>query len=120
MSSVGLWSYYNFDIWTYQPSYVSSNTPWFFNGMRVQIFTSDKLKIEPWLVNGWQAYGRFNNAPGIGLQVMWRPTGSFSVLGNQYYGKDTLGIEDRRRFHTDDSIMMKYYDRPQGALSKAA
>ena len=37
MSYVGLFSYYNFDNWTYQPSYVSSNTPWFFNGMRVQI-----------------------------------------------------------------------------------
>ena len=35
MSYIGLWSYYNFDNWTYQPSYVSSNTPWFFNGMRV-------------------------------------------------------------------------------------
>src|SRR5437773_8874318 len=38
MSYVGLWSYYNFDNWTYQPSYVSSNTPWFFNGARAQIF----------------------------------------------------------------------------------
>ncbi len=37
MSYIGLWSYYNFDNWTYQPSYVSSNTPWFFNGVRVQI-----------------------------------------------------------------------------------
>ena len=32
MSYVGLCSYYQFDNWTYQPSYVSSNTPWFFNG----------------------------------------------------------------------------------------
>ena len=38
MSYVGLLSYYNFDNWAYQPSYVSSNTPWFFNGMRIQIF----------------------------------------------------------------------------------
>lgn len=36
VSYIGLFSYYNFDNWTYQPSYVSSNTPWFFNGMRVQ------------------------------------------------------------------------------------
>ena len=60
MSYVGLFSYYNYDNWAYQPSYVSSNTPWFFNGMRMQIFVSDKLKIEPWLVNGWQSYGMFN------------------------------------------------------------
>jgi hypothetical protein len=120
MSYVGLWSYYNFDNWTYQPSYVSSNTPWFFNGMRVQIFPSDKLKIEPWLVNGWQSYGRFNSAPGVGLQVIYRPNGRVSVLGNQYFGKDTLGNPDRKRLHTDDSIMYKYRDTPEATLSKAA
>jgi hypothetical protein len=38
MSYVGLDSYYQFDNWVYQPSYVSSNTPWFFNGVRIQIF----------------------------------------------------------------------------------
>ena len=70
MSYVGLWSYYNFDNWTYQPSYVSSNTPWFFNGMRIQIFPSDKLKIEPWIINGWQSYGKFNHAPGLGGQIL--------------------------------------------------
>lgn len=120
MSYVGLFSYYNFDNWTYQPSYVSSNTPWFFNGVRVQIFPSDKLKIEPWLINGWQSYGRFNNAPGVGLQILWRPTGWFSVLGNQYVGADTLGLPDRKRIHTDDSVMIKYYDNPGGVVSKAA
>src|SRR5713226_9877220 len=49
MSYIGLYSYYQFDNWAYQPSYVSSNTPWFFNGIRIQIFPSDKLKIEPWI-----------------------------------------------------------------------
>jgi hypothetical protein len=120
MSYVGLWSYYNFDNWTYQPSYVSSNTPWFFNGARVQIFPSDKLKIEPWIVNGWQSYGRFGHQPGLGLQVLWRPTGSLSILGNQYYGSDDNGLPDRRRVHTDDSIMAKYYDQQGGGLSQAA
>src|SRR5262245_9338852 len=118
MSYIGLWSYYNFDNWTYQPSYVSSNTPWFFNGVRVQIFTSDKLKFEPWLVNGWQSYGRFNSALGGGGQILWRPNGRISVVGNQYYGKDTLGVPGRKRFHTDDSISGKYYDSPSGVLSK--
>ena len=63
MSYVGLFSYYQFDNWTYQPSYVSSNTPWFFNGVRIQIFLSDKLKIEPWFINGWQSYGASTRLP---------------------------------------------------------
>jgi hypothetical protein len=120
MSYIGLWSYYNADNWTYQPSYVSSNTPWFFNGVRAQIFTSDKLKIEPWIVNGWQSYGRYNTPLGVGGQILWRPNGRVSVVGNQYYGKDTYMNSDRRRLHTDDSFMMKYRDRPGEFLSQAA
>ena len=120
MSYIGLWSYYNADNWTYQPSYVSSNTPWYFNGMRVQFFPTDKLKIEPWLVNGWQSYGRFNTAPGGGGQVMWRPNGSFSFVGNQYVGTDTFNDRRRTRLHTDDSFMGKYYDHPNRTLDKAA
>ncbi len=121
MSYIGLFSYYNFDNWAYQPSYVSSNTPWFFNGMRVQIFPNEHLKIEPWLINGWQSYGRFNGRPGVGGQILWRPTGSFSFVGNQYaLGADTLGIPGRVRYHTDDSIQVKYYDHPERLLDKMA
>jgi hypothetical protein len=120
MSYIGLFSYYQFDNWSYQPSYVSSNTPWFFNGVRIQIFPSDKLKIEPWIINGWQSYGKFNHAPGLGGQILWRPNGSISVLANNYWGTDTLGLPDRKRVHTDDSIQVKYYDKPDAMVSKAA
>ncbi len=121
MSYVGLFSYYQFDNWAYQPSYVSSNTPWFFNGVRVQVFPSEHLKIEPWFVNGWQSYGRFNNRPGIGMQILWRPIGWLSVLGNQYMlGEDALNTPGRVRYHTDDSIQIKYYDNPERFLDKAA
>jgi len=120
MSYVGLFSYYQFDNWAYQPSYVSSNTPWFFNGVRIQIFPTEKLKIEPWIVNGWQSYGKFNKAPGLGLQILYRPTAWLSILGNQYYGTDTLGIPGRKRLHTDDSVQIKYYDNPARLFDKAA
>jgi putative OmpL-like beta-barrel porin-2 len=120
MSYVGLFSYYQYDNWSYQPSYVSSNTPWFFNGVRIQIFPSDKLKIEPWFVNGWQSYGKFNDSPGVGVQVLWRPNGALSVLSNNYYGKDAFGVPGRKRVHTDDSVQFKYLDRPGDFLDKAA
>jgi Putative beta-barrel porin-2, OmpL-like. bbp2 len=121
MSYVGLFSYYQFDNWAYQPSYVSSNTPWFFNGVRVQIFPTEHLKIEPWFVNGWQSYGRFNNRPGFGMQILYRPNGWLSVLGNQYLlGEDALNTPGRVRYHTDDSIQIKYYDKPENFLDKMA
>src|ERR1700719_2129105 len=121
MSYIGLFSYYQFDNWTYQPSYVSSNTPWFFTGVRVQIFPTEHLKIEPWFTNGWQSYGRFNSRPGLGVQFLWRPNGWLSVLGNQYaLGADALNTPGRIRYHTDDSIQIKYYDNPEKFLDKAA
>jgi len=121
MSYIGLFSYYNFDNWAYQPSYVSSNTPWFFNGMRVQIFPNEHLKIEPWLINGWQSYGRFNNRPGLGAQILWRPNGKFEILGNEYFvGADTLNNPGRIRYHTDDSIQWMYYQNPNRTLDRMA
>ena len=121
MSYIGLFSYYNFDNWAYQPSYVSSNTPWFFNGVRVQIFPTEKLKIEPWFINGWQSYGRFNGRPGVGGQILYRPNGSISIISNNYgVGADALGIPTRTRLHTDDSIEVKYYDQPEKWMDKSA
>jgi hypothetical protein len=125
VSYIGLFSYYNFDNWAYQPSYVSSNTPWFFNGVRIQWFPTDKLKIEPWIINGWQSYGRLGSKPGLGGQVLWRPTAWLSIVSNNYgMGEDTLGNGNgqfgRSRIHTDNSVEVKYYDRPENFLDKMA
>ena len=121
LSYVGLFSFYQFDNWAYQPSYVSSNTPWFFTGMRVQIFPTEKLKIEPWIINGWQTYARPNGRLGLGGQVLWRPTPWLSILSNNYgVGADALGIPNRTRYHTDNSVQVKYYDHPDRFLDKLA
>ncbi len=120
MSYIGLCSYYNYENWIYQMSYVSANTPWFFNGARVQLFPSDTLKLELWLINGWQSYGMFNEMPGIGGQFLWRPKSWLSVVSNEYVGKDTLGNASRYRFHSDSSVQVKYHDAPKSFLSKAA
>ena len=121
LSYIGLFSYYNFDNWAYQPSYVSSNTPWFFEGVRVQIFPTPHLKIEPWFINGWQSYASANHRPGIGGQVKWTPKPWINVISNNYaLGADDLFIPNRRRIHTDDSIEMKYYDRPERTLDRMA
>lgn len=125
VSYIGLFSYYNFDNWAYQPSYVSSNTPWFFNGLRIQWFPTDKLKIEPWIINGWQSYGRFGTKPGLGGQILYRPKPWLSLVFNNYgMGEDTLWTGNvpigRSRIHTDDSVEVKYYDRPTNFLDKMA
>ena len=149
VSYVGLFSYYNFDNWTYQPSFVSSNTPWFFNGLRVQWFPTQTLKIEPWLINGWQSYAKYNSHPGFGGQILWIPNDSIKLVFNTYaIGQDNLaggsgypnnggnpnapiGLPNPggtyvnyahvTRYHEDDSFLWKYYDHKEsGSLSKMA
>jgi hypothetical protein len=94
VSYIGLFSYYNFDNWTYQPSFVSSNTPWFFNGLRVQWWPTQHLKIEPWLINGWQSYAKFNSKPGFGGQILWIPNDSLKLVFNSYsVGQDNLNCQ---------------------------
>ena len=148
VSYIGLFSYYNFDNWTYQPSFVSSNTPWFFNGLRVQWFPTQTLKIEPWLINGWQSYAKFNSHPGFGGQILWIPNDSFKLVFNTYtLGQDNLAsgsgypanggnpnaaigapnpngtyvnYANVTRVHEDDSLLWRYYNNPDTPVSKMA
>ena len=148
VSYVGLFSYYNFDNWAYQPSFVSSNTPWFFNGLRVQWFPTQTLKIEPWLINGWQSYAKFNSHPGFGGQILWIPNDSLKLVFNTYsVGQDNLatgsgypanggdpnapiGLPNPNgtyvnyahvtRVHEDDSVLWRYYNNADTAISKMA
>jgi hypothetical protein len=121
VSYIGLFSYYNFDNWTYQPSFVSSNTPWFFNGLRIQYFPTSKLKIEPWIINGWQSYARANGKPGLGGQILWRPKPYLDFVFNNYgLGEDAVGFPGRSRIHADYSAQVKYYDKPKAFFDKAA
>jgi hypothetical protein len=119
-SYVGLLSYNNFENWNYQPSYTSDNTPWFFTGIRIQTYPTEKLKIEYWIVNGWQTYGMFNERPGLGVQCIYRPKEWLSLLSSCYVGWDTPNTPNRTRFHSDNSILLRYRNKPNTSIPKAA
>ena len=121
MSYVGLNSYYQVENWEYQASFTSDNTPWFFNGLRVQLFPSAKLKIELWAINGWQSYGMFNEMPGVGGNITWCPNENIKLLTNDYWGSDAAGLPGRHRFHSDNSFLFRYYhNKASKGLSQAA
>ena len=115
MSYIGLNSYYQPENWDYQASYTSDNTPWFFNGIRTQIFPSNFLKIEIWLINGWQSYATFNANPGFGGNITWIPNENVKLLTNDYYGQDAAGLLGRHRFHSDNSLLVRYFHRPKSS-----
>jgi hypothetical protein len=126
LSYIGLFSYENFENWAYQPSFTSDNTPWFFHGVRLQIFPTDRLKVELWLINGFQAYAQFNHMPGVGYQIAYRPKEWVAMVFNGYGGLDTTPAttagdrSGRVRLHSDNSLLVRYYNNPGGLFSKAA
>jgi hypothetical protein len=119
-SYVGLMGYNNFENWNYQNSFTSDNTPWFFTGVRIQTFPTDRLKLEYWIINGWQTYGMFNSQPGLGVQTIYRPEESVSIMASAYTGWDTPNMPGRIRFHSDNSLLIRYRREPDSFISKAA
>ncbi len=121
MSYIGLNSYYQVENWEYQASYTSDNTPWFFNGIRIQIFPTKNIKFEPWIINGWQSYGKFNSMPGVGFNITWAPNSNLKLITNNYFGSDAANIPERKRFHSDNSLLVRYYNKPNSrGISKMA
>ena len=122
MSYIGLNSYYQPENWEYQASYTSDNTPWFFNGIRMQFFVNKNWKIEPWIINGWQSYGKFNTMPGGGGNITYMSSDSkVKLLTNDYVGTDAAMLPKRIRFHSDNSLLVRYYHNPKSkGVSQAA
>jgi hypothetical protein len=120
-SYVGMESYLTAENWNYNRSLVCEFTPFYFSGMRVQIFPTDKVKIEPWVMNGFQSYGKWNQNSSVGLSNYYRPYEWLAFAANFYYGTDTKDNPDRKRFHHDDSILVRYYNHPEkSGISKMA
>jgi Putative beta-barrel porin-2, OmpL-like. bbp2 len=89
--------------------------------LRIQWFPKENLKIEPWIINGWQSYAKFNGHLGLGGQIAWRPKPWLAFVFNNYgMGTDTLGVPGRSRIHTDDSVEVRYYNHPDNFLDRMA
>ncbi len=121
MSYIGLESYLLAENWNYNRSMVCDFTPFYFQGVRVQYFPKENVKIEPWLMNGFQSYGKWNYAPSGGVAFRWAPSEALGLTLNTYVGTDTRGQPDRVRFHSDHSVLVRYYNAPESnGISKAA
>ena len=49
------------------------------------------------------------------------PNSKLKLLTNNYYGTDAAGIPKRKRFHSDNSVLYKYFDKPEASgISKMA
>jgi hypothetical protein len=121
MSYIGLENYLLAENWSYSRSLVCDFTPFYFQGLRLQYFPNARWKVEPWITNGWQSYGAWNDVPSVGLSTSYRPRESLGFVANFYYGADTRDDPERKRFHSDHSVLARYFNAPKsGGISQAA
>ena len=59
-SYIGLESYLPQENWNYTHAFISDATPYYFVGLRTQLYLTRRLKLELWLVNGWQTFGQWH------------------------------------------------------------
>ena len=97
-------------------------TPFYFQGARLQVFPTKKLKTELWLINGWQSYSGWNKQMGIGSSTYFRPNENLQLVANFYLaGHDNRNNPGVLRFHHDHSIVGRYYkNKNSHGISQAA
>src|SRR2546423_537136 len=83
-SYIGLESYLPQENWNYTHAFVSDATPYYFVGLRTQLYLTRRLKLELWLVNGWQTFGQWHEARAGGYSFNWRPREWISLVHSLY------------------------------------
>lgn len=118
-SYIGLESYLTQENWSYQRSMVCDFTPFYFSGARFQLFPTENMKTELWLVNGWQSYNVWNTGIGLGSSTYYRPNEDLQFAANFYGGNDSRQAVNR--YHHDHSVVARVMKEPESnGLSQVA
>ncbi len=119
-SYVAMESYLPQENWNYTHPFVSDFTPYYFYGGRAQTYLTDRLKLELWVVNGWQTYGQWQEAKSGGYLLNWRPTQRFIVANVFYAGQTSPDDPGAVRYYTDNYAQLQYFRNPEGFITSSA
>jgi hypothetical protein len=108
-SYIGLESYLPEENWAYTHAMMADATPYYFFGLRSQLFLSRRFKLELWLVNGWQTFGQWHEARAGGYLWNWRPRAFVSLVNALYLGQEAQSDPDSLRVYTDNNLQIRYY-----------
>jgi hypothetical protein len=118
-SYIGLESYLPEENWSYTHAFVSDATPYYFFGFRGQVYPSARLKIELWVVNGWQTFGQWHEGRAGGYLWNWRPAEWLSLVNSAYAGQEAQGDPDSLRLYSDNNLQIRYF-KHEGFLRSMA
>ncbi len=119
-SYIGLESYLPEENWSYTHAFVSDATPYYFFGFRGQLFTSSRMKLELWIVNGWQTFGEWHESRAGGYLWNWRPREWLSLSNSLYLGQEAEGDPGSLRVYSDNNLQIRYFKSGGGFLRSAA
>src|SRR5262252_2689515 len=110
-SYIGLESYLPEENWSYTHAFLSDATPYYFFGFRGQLFPSRDLKLELWLINGWQTFGKWHEALAGGYLWNWRPNEWLSIVNSFYAGNEAQDDPNSLRLYSDNNLQIRYFKR---------
>ncbi len=108
-SYIGLESYLPQENWDYAKQFLSDFTPYYFAGIRVQLYLTQRQKLELWVVNGWQTFGQWGEARAGGYLYNWRPREWLSLVNSFYAGQDTEADPRAVRYYVDSNGQVRWF-----------
>jgi hypothetical protein len=118
-SYVAMESYLPQENWNYTHPFVSDFTPYYFYGGRAQAYLTHDVKLELWVVNGWQTYGQWQEGKSGGYLLNWRPTERFIVANVVYVGQTSPTDAGAVRYYTDNYAQFQYF-KGTGLIASSA
>ena len=79
-----------------------------------------RLKLELWIVNGWQTFGEWHEGRAGGYLWNWRPSASLSVVNSLYLGQEAQSDPGSLRVYSDNNVQVQYFKRDAGVLRSMA
>jgi putative OmpL-like beta-barrel porin-2 len=119
-SYMGMESYLPQENWNYTHPFVSDFTPYYFYGGRAQMYLTASVKLELWVVNGWQTYGQWQEAKSGGYLLNWRPTERLVFANIIYIGQTEPTDPGAIRYYTDNFAQFQYFKNPKGFFTSSA
>jgi hypothetical protein len=114
-SYIGFESYLTAENWNYTHSLFGDCTPYYMTGVQLQTAPTQDLDAELWLVNGYQTFSRFHEAPGGGYYVNWRPSERVSLVQDTYFGTDNPADRAQVRLLADNQFQWQIVKGADGA-----
>jgi hypothetical protein len=119
-SYLGQESYLPEENWSYTHAFLADATPYYFFGFRGQAYTSAHMKVELWIVNGWQTFGQWHEGRAGGYLWNWRPNAWLSVVNSVYAGQDAQDDPNPLRVYSDNAVQLRYYHSDAPVLKSMA